>query len=146
MRLRPAVLRRAAERVESRDPEHDGLRRALRACIVIPVAVAVSFAFAPRRHLSIRCSGSFAILVLADFPGDRSNRALAYAGLAINVTVLMTIGTLVSPFPWLSVPLMFLIAAAVTFAGVLSETLAAGQRAHLLMFVLPTVTPTGPGR
>jgi uncharacterized membrane protein YccC len=39
---------------------------------------------------------------------------------------------------------MFLLGIAVTFAGVLSETIAAGQRATLLTFVLPACTPPGP--
>ena len=39
---------------------------------------------------------------------------------------------------------MFVLGVVVIFAGVLSETIAAGQRATLLMFVLPACTPTGP--
>ena len=39
---------------------------------------------------------------------------------------------------------MFLLGVAVMFSGVLSETIAAGQRATLLTFVLPACTPTGP--
>ena len=58
--------------------------------------------------------------------------------------VLITLGTLVSPHPWVGVGLMFVLGVAVTFAGVLSETIAAGQRATLLTFVLPACTPPGP--
>ncbi len=39
---------------------------------------------------------------------------------------------------------MFVLGVAVTFSGVLSETIAAGQRATLLTFVLPACTPPGP--
>ena len=39
---------------------------------------------------------------------------------------------------------MFVLGVAVTFSGVLSEIVAAGQRATLLMFVLPACTPVGP--
>ncbi len=39
---------------------------------------------------------------------------------------------------------MFVLGVAVIFAGVLSEIVAAGQRATLLMFVLPACTPVGP--
>jgi uncharacterized membrane protein YgaE (UPF0421/DUF939 family) len=40
--------------------------------------------------------------------------------------------------------LMFVLGVAVIFAGVLSEIVAAGQRATLMMFVLPACTPVGP--
>ena len=39
---------------------------------------------------------------------------------------------------------MFVLGVVVIFAGVLSEIVAAGQRATLLMFVLPACTPVGP--
>jgi uncharacterized membrane protein YccC len=58
--------------------------------------------------------------------------------------ILITLGTVVSPHPWLAVSTMFLLGVAVTLAGVLSETIAAGQRATLLTFVLPACTPVGP--
>ena len=85
--------------------------------------------------------GSVALLVLSDFPGNRQSRAVAYAGLVFNGFVLITLGTLVAPHPWLSVALMFVLGVAVTFSGVLSEIVAAGQRATLLTFVLPACTP-----
>jgi uncharacterized membrane protein YccC len=85
-----------------------------------------------------------ALLIMVDVPGNRPARALAYCGLGFNGAVLVTLGTLVAPHPWLSVALMFVLGVAVTFAGVLSEIVAAGQRATLLMFVLPACTPVGP--
>ncbi len=39
---------------------------------------------------------------------------------------------------------MFVLGVVVTFSGVLSEIVAAGQRATLLTFVLPACTPVGP--
>ena len=64
--------------------------------------------------------------------------------MGFNGAVLITLGTLVAPHPWLSVALMFVLGVAVTFSGVLSEIVAAGQRATLLTFVLPACTPVGP--
>ena len=139
-----AVLHRVANRLNSRDPERDGLRRAVRAAIVVPLAAAVSFTVGADQSPLYTIFGSFALMVLADFPGNRQNRALAYAGLGCNGAVLITLGTLVSPIPWLAVTLMFVLGVVVTLAGVLSETIAAGQRATLLAFVLPACTPTGP--
>jgi hypothetical protein len=134
-----------ANRVQQRDPEHDALRRATRAAIVLPIAAAVSFAVGGGSQTPLfTIFGSVALLILVDFPGNRPARALAYGGLAINGAVLITVGTLVAPHPWVSVAAMFVLGVAVTFAGVLSEIVAAGQRATLLLFVLPACTPPGP--
>jgi len=131
--------------MRARDPEFDALRRALRAAIVLPIAAGVSFAVAGNSQTPLfTIFGSVALLIMVDFPGNRSARALAYGGLGLNGAVLITLGTLVAPHPWVSVALMFALGVAVTFAGVLSEIVAAGQRATLLMFVLPACTPVGP--
>ncbi|MGE0220667.1 FUSC family protein, partial [Mycolicibacterium sp.] len=141
-----AVRHRVAERIAQRDPEHDGLRRALRAALVVPLAAAVGFAIGAGNGQTplFTIFGSVALLVFSDFPGNRQNRALAYAGLALNGFVLITLGTLLAPHPWPAVLAMFVLGVLVTFAGVLSETIAAGQRATLLTFVLPACTPPGP--
>jgi uncharacterized membrane protein YccC len=145
MLTRFGLWRRAAERIACRDPERDGLRRAVRAAVVVPLVAAVSFTVAGGSQTPLyTIFGSFALMVLADFPGNRQNRAVAYAGLGFNGAVLITIGTLVARYSWLAVALMFLLGVAVTFSGVLSETVAAGQRATLLTFVLPACTPPGP--
>ncbi|MDO0972944.1 FUSC family protein [Mycolicibacterium frederiksbergense] len=131
--------------IRQRDPEYDALRRAVRAAIVLPVAAAVSFLLAGGTQAPMfAIFGSVALLIIADFPGNRSARALAYAGLGFNGAVLISIGTLVAPYPWLSVGSMFILGVTVMFSGVLSETVAAGQRATLLTFVLPACTPPGP--
>jgi len=133
------------DRLRARDPEYDALRRALRAAVVVPVAAAVSFAVGGGSQTPLfTIFGSVALLILVDFPGNRPARALAYCGLGLNGAVLITLGTLVAPHPWVSVALMFVLGVVVIFAGVLSEIVAAGQRATLLMFVLPACTPVGP--
>ncbi|GAY18869.1 FUSC family protein [Mycobacterium sp. shizuoka-1] len=144
--MNPAALwHRAAERIRARDPEHDGARRAVRAAIVIPIAAAVSFAIAGGSQTPLfTIFGSIALLIVVDFPGNMNARALAYGGLGFNGAVLISVGTLAAPIPWLAVTLMFVLGAAVTFSGVLSEVVAAGQRATLLTFVLPVCTPVGP--
>lgn len=144
--LTPAgVVRRARVRLDERDPERDALRRALRAAIVMPVAAAVGFAIGGDSQTPMfAIFGSVALLIMVDFPGNREARALAYAGLGVNGAILITLGTLISPIPWLAVSAMFVLAVAVTFSGVLSEIVAAGQRSTLLTFVLPVCTPPGP--
>jgi len=138
-------MRRALGRIRARDPEFDALRRAVRAAVIVPLAAGVSFAIAGNSQTPLfTLFGSFALMVLADFPGNRQVRAVAYAGLGFNGAVLITLGTLVAPHAWLAVTLMFVLGVMVTFSGVLSETIAAGQRPTLLTFVLPACTPPGP--
>jgi uncharacterized membrane protein YccC len=139
------VLRYALDRLRARDPEYDALRRAARAGIVLPIAAAISFAVGGGSQTPLfTIFGSVALLILVDFPGNRPARALAYCGLGLNGAVLVIVGTLAAPHPLLSVALMFVLGVAVIFAGVLSEIVAAGQRATLMMFVLPACTPVGP--
>src|SRR5258707_8790293 len=104
----------------ARGPEYDALRRALRAAIVVPIAAAVSFAIGGGSQTPLfTIFGSVALLIMVDFPGNRPARALAYCGLGFNGAVLITLGTLVAPHPWLSVALMFVLGVAVAFARVL---------------------------
>ena len=144
--LTPAgVARRLKGRLDERDPERDALRRALRAAVVMPVAAAVGFAVGGDSQTPLfAIFGTVALLIMVDFPGNRPARALAYGGLGINGAILLTLGTLISPIPWLAVTSMFALAVAVTFSGVLSEIVAAGQRSTLLTFVRPVCTPPGP--
>lgn len=140
-----SVWRGAENRLRRRDPEFDALRRAIRAAIVVPIAAAVSFAVGGGTQTPmITIFGSVSLLIMVDFPGNRPARALAYCGLAVNGAILITLGTLVAPHPWLSVAAMFVLGVVVTFSGVLSEIIASGQRATLLTFVLPACTPVGP--
>ncbi len=140
-----ALWSRARERIRDRDPEHDAARRALRAAIVLPLAAAVGFAVGSGSQTPLfAIFGSVALLITVDFPGNRPARALSYGGLGVNGFVLITVGSLVAPIPWLAVLTMFVLGVAVTFSGVLSESVAAGQRSTLLTFVLPACTPPGP--
>lgn len=148
--LTPAEIWRGAterlrDRLHDKDPEYDALRRALRAAIVLPIAAALGFAVGGDSQTPLfAIFGAVSLLITADFPGNRAARALAYAGLAVNGVVLIVLGTLLAPHPWPAVAAMFVVGVVVTFSGVLSETVAAGQRATLLLFVLPLCTPVGP--
>jgi hypothetical protein len=131
--------------LKTRDLEGDALRRAVRAAIAVPLSAAVSFLVVGGSAAPLfTIIGAFWLMVLVDFPGNRQGRALAHCGVGFNGTVLITVGTLVAPMPWLAVTLMFILGAAVISAGVLSETIAAGQRVTLLAYVLPVCTPIGP--
>lgn len=140
------MIRRWSEQLRQRDSERDAARRALRAAIFIPLAAAASFAVAGDNQTPIfTILGSIALLIAADFPGTVGTRALGYFGLAINGVVLITVGTLAAPHPWVAVPLCFGVGMAVNFIGLLSEVVAAGQRATLMIFILPVcIRPVAP--
>lgn len=134
------------ERLRERDPGLDGARRALRAGIVVPIAAAVVYLVAGDTQApAFAVFGSIALLIASDFPGPPATRALAYCGLGVNGAVLITVGTLAAPHPWLAVPLCFAVGVVITVLGLLSEVFAAGQRAALMAFLLPVcATPVGP--
>ena len=140
------MIGQLTDQLRKRDPERDGVRRALRAAIFIPIAAAASFAVAADNQTPIfTILGSIALLIAADFPGTVGTRALSYCGLAINGALLITLGTLAAPHPWVAVPLCLVVGAAVNVFGLLSEVVAAGQRATLMVFILPVcIRPVAP--
>jgi len=141
----PDRAREILARATERDPEHDALRRASRAAVILPLtALAGLTAGGGSQTTMFAIFGAVALLIVADFPGNRPARTLAYVGLGCNGAVLITVGTVISPMPVAAVLTMFVLGAVVTFTGVLSEIVAAGQRATLMTFVLPVCTPPGP--
>ncbi len=139
-------IRELKDHIHRRDPEGDGLRRAIRAAIVLPIAAAVSFAISGNTQTPVvTIIGSIALLIAADFPGTLGPRALAYAGLTVNGLILISLGTLAAPTAWLAITLCFVVGAAVSLLSLLSEVTAAGQRATLMTFILPVcIRPVGP--
>ena len=136
---------RLLDGLRRRDPGYDGLRKAARAGIAIPLAALVSFAVAGHSLVPVfTVVGSIALLIVTDFPGTTGSRALGYCGLALNGVAMIVLGTWAAPHPWVAVPLCFAVGAVVSFAGLLSEIVAAGQRATLIVLLLPLCTPPGP--
>ncbi|MBW0012845.1 FUSC family protein [Mycobacterium sp.] len=145
MLTRVRSIRQTWERLRGEDPERDGLRRAIRAAIMVPATAGVAYALVGGKATPLYALlGAFWLLVVADFPGNRQQRAVAYLGLTVNGIVLIALGTLVAPHAWLAVTLTFLLAVGVTLASMLSTTVSAGQRATLLCYVWPVCTPVGP--
>jgi uncharacterized membrane protein YccC len=140
------MIKRLIKQLRQRDPERDGFRKALRAAIFIPIAAAASFAVAGDSQTPIfTILGSIALLIATDFPGSTRTRALGYFGLAFNGAVLITVGTLAAPHPWVAVPLCFAVGMVVNFLGLLSEVVTGGQRATLIIFILPVcIRPVAP--
>jgi uncharacterized membrane protein YccC len=139
------VFRRFADTLRTRDPSRDGLRRALRAGIAVPLAATVGFLVAGDTQAPVfTLVGSIALLIVSDFPGSVGTRATGYGILAVNGALLIVLGTWAAPHPWAAVLLCFAVGALVSFLGLLSELAAAGQRATLMVFLLPVSMPVGP--
>jgi len=145
--ISPAELtRRVSTLTRQRDPEGDGLRQALRAAIFIPISAALGFAVGAGTQTPVfALIGAIALLIVTDFPGRVPTRALAYLTLAVGGAILITIATLAAPHHWVVIPLAVGVGALAVLSGLLSDVAAAGQRAALVMFILPVcVRPTGP--
>ena len=97
-------------RSSARDLDGDALRRALRAAIVVPIAGIVGYSVAGLSQTALfTLLGAIWLLGLIDLPGNRRVRAPGYCSLGFNGAVLITIGTLVEPFPWFAVALTFVL-------------------------------------
>lgn len=141
IRQRGSAIRDAVGR---RDPQFDALRRAVRPAIVVPVGAAIALQVGGAQTPLFTIFGSFALLVLVDFPGSRSRRAVSYAVLAVVGYVFISAATYLAEPGWLGVLSMLIVGAVVSFAAILSSSFSAAQRAALLLFVLPVASPEGP--
>ncbi|MBO0715392.1 MAG: FUSC family protein, partial [Acidimicrobiales bacterium] len=84
--------------------------------------------------------GGFATLILASFGGSRREKALAYLGLALAGSVLLTIGTAVSSSTAVAAVVTVPVAFAVLFAGIWGPNVASAATAVLLTYVLPAAS------
>jgi uncharacterized membrane protein YccC len=130
---RPGLI----DSVRPRDPDRAGLRRALRAAILLPPLFAfASFVIRDPQLTTFVSFGFFSLSVMADFGGPRPERAVAYLATIAVGAVLVTIGTLASPIPWLALLAVLVVGFAIQFATVFGSYAAAAQPALMLAFVL----------
>jgi uncharacterized membrane protein YccC len=130
--------------LRERDRGLAALRRAARAALVMPAMFALSAEVIGNPTVATFAAfGSFAMLLLVDFPGPMRARLRAQAALAVTGAVFVCLGTLVSSSPWLAAIAMTLVGFGVLFAGVVSSVLAGATTALLLAFILP-VSISGP--
>ncbi|GAC1526215.1 MAG: FUSC family protein [Chloroflexota bacterium] len=119
------------------DPGLSGLRRAIRAAIVIPASFAFAkLAIGDANFTTFVAFGCFALLILADFGGFRRPRALAYITTTLVGSALVVVGTLASANPWIGALLMFVVGFSIQFVGVFGGYATAAQTALQLSFVL----------
>src|ERR1700742_4396380 len=106
------------------DPRFAALRRAGRAAIVVPVMFAIGDkVIAKPTVATFAAFGSFAMLLLVDFPGPIRARLQAQLALGLACCVLITLGTLASGTAAIAAVSMAIVGFGILFAGVVSSTL-----------------------
>ncbi|AZG44587.1 FUSC family protein [Gordonia insulae] len=137
-------LSRLRAEVAARDPGLDAFRRAVRPAVVVPIAAAVGLLFGGTATPLYAIFGSFALLVMVDFPGNRARRATSFAVLGVVGYAFVAAGSVLAHPGWLATGSMLVVGVVVSYVTILSSSFAAAQRAALLLFVLPVASPPGP--
>lgn len=127
--------------MQAHDPEGNAGRKAIKVAIAATVGVVAGTVLGNAQMTLFASFGAVALLLFADFPGNRGARLGAYTGLYLAGLVFITLGTLMAPVPWLAVAGMALFGFLILFSGVLSAALAGASRAALLTFILPVMVP-----
>ena len=81
--------------------------------------------------------GSFALLLLVDFPGRPRARLVSYLALFLTGSCFIALGTVVSTHKVAAVVAMAVVGFAVLFAGIVSPPAATASTAAILTFILP---------
>jgi Fusaric acid resistance protein-like len=117
--------------------------RALRATIVVPVMLWLSFEVIGNIQVALfAVFGSFAALVLTSFGGSRRNKAEAHLGLAVVGSIGLILGSLASGSAWLATIVTLGVAFAIYFGGMIGPYAATGVTGVLLAYVI-AVTSSG---
>jgi hypothetical protein len=118
------------------------LRRGARAAVVIPVAFLLArFVIADAQALIFIVFGCFALLVMADFGGQRWPRSLAYLGAAIAGAIVVALGTLVSATAGGAAAAMLVVGFGLSLAAIFGGYVAIAQTGLLLAFVISVSLP-----
>jgi uncharacterized membrane protein YccC len=130
----------------AKDPGLLTVKRAARAAVIMPAVFGLTHAVFSNPQVGLfGAFGSFALLLLVDFPGRPRVRLASYLGLLVAGGCLITVGTVVSTHKIGAVVVMGLVGFAVLFSGIASPNIASASTATLLLFVLPVavVQPAG---
>jgi uncharacterized membrane protein YccC len=130
------------EWLRQHDRDFSALRRAARAALIMPSALALGSQVIKNPTVATFAAfGSFAMLLLVDFRGSIRDRLQSQAALALACGVLIALGTLASTSTWLAAVVTTVVAFAVVFSGVISSVIAGATTSLLLSFVLPVSLP-----
>jgi hypothetical protein len=132
----------AVQRVRSKDPGGLALKRSLRAAIFVPSVFGLTHLLFANPQISLLGAfGSFALLLMVDFPGRPRTCLVAYIALFVLGGGFIALGTTLSTHKIAAVAAMALVGFGVLFAGIVSPQAANASTAALLMFVLPVAVP-----
>jgi len=124
--------------VREKDPGLLAVKRSVRAAIVMPLVCGVAHLLFANAQVSLFAAfGSFALLLLVDFPGRPRTRLVSYVVLFFTGGCFVALGTVVSTDKPAAVAVMAAVGFAVLFAGIVSPQVATASTATLLVFVLP---------
>ncbi len=124
--------------IKRKDPGLLAVKRSVRAAITIPTVFGITHLLFTNPQVSLfGAFGSFALLLLVDFPGRFRTRLISYLALWIAGCGLISLGTALSTVKWAAVVVMALVGFVVLFAGIVSPQAATASTATLLLFVLP---------
>ncbi|MGW4199093.1 FUSC family protein [Streptomyces sp. NPDC005004] len=130
--------------LRGRDPGLAALRRALRAAILTPSVLAVTYFGLGRPDIAVFAAfGSLVLTLFVDFGGPMRERIAGQAALILATTVMICLGTLAGQTLWLTGALTFVLAFCVLFSGIVSSALASATMSLLFAYILP-VTLGGP--
>lgn len=130
--------------LDRHDPNRSSLRRGARIAVIATTALAVTMPLGVPQLTTFAVFGSLAMLLFADFPGDRAARGASFVAMSAAALVLITIGTLASGIGWAAAPSMVVVGTLVSASGVFSAAASGAVRALLLAYVLPVTVPGGP--
>jgi Fusaric acid resistance protein-like len=121
------------------------LQRSIRAAVVMPAVFALTHVLFSNPQVSLfGAFGSFALLLLVDFPGFTRTRLVSYLAFVLVGGCLISLGTVVSDDKVAAVVLMAVVGFCVLFVGIVSPQIASASTAALLMFVLPVAVAQPP--
>jgi hypothetical protein len=134
----PKAWRLVTEWVRKKDPGFLAIKKSARAAIVMPAVFGLSHSLFSNPQVGIfGAFGSFALLLLTDFPGRTKTRVVSYLMLFGVGCGFIAIGTSVSTHKVAAVVAMAFVGFLVLFAGIVSPQAAVASTAALLLFVLP---------
>ena len=124
--------------VRKKDPDLLAVKRSIRAAVIMPTVFALTHALFANPQVSLfGAFGSFALLLLVDFPGPTRTRLLSYVALVLVGGGFIAVGTAVSTYKVAAVVAMAAVGFCVLFLGIVSPQVATASTAALLLFVLP---------
>ena len=124
--------------IREKDPGFLAVKRSIRAAVVVSAVFGLTHVVFSNPQVSLfGAFGSFALLLLVDFPGRPRTRFVSFGGLVLAGTGFIALGTVVSTHKVAAIVVMAVVGFGVLFAGIVSPQAATGSTAALLTFVLP---------